>query len=190
MVLLKAPSSVLISDPRVLCSVCDSPDSSATVGVALSVFPPASCGGAPKSWHLRICCKPKTSWFAPSFPSHLNTETNTAPPCWPEGRSLGTPTAQLNRRGGALAALSEALSPILNHLPGKRGGGGAGFTAGAWRRDERGCGRESPCLQGGQGWMRFTTGMEAFAKSSLALTMWPVEGQAGEEIEVNNVVTY
>lgn len=38
--------------------------------------------------------------------------------------------------------------------------------------------------------MRFTTGMEAFAKSSLALTMWPVEGQAGEEIEVNNVVTY
>lgn len=38
--------------------------------------------------------------------------------------------------------------------------------------------------------MRFTTGMGAFAKSSLALTMWPVEGQAGEEIEVNNVVTY
>lgn len=93
----------------------------ATVGVAPppSVFPPASCGGAPKSWHLRICCKPKTSRFTPSFPSHLNTKTNTAPPRWLEGRSWGTPTVQL-------AALSEQAKLSLSYFEspaGKEGGG-------------------------------------------------------------------
>ena len=38
--------------------------------------------------------------------------------------------------------------------------------------------------------MRITTTTDVFAKSSLKLTMWPVEGQAREEIEVNNIVTY
>lgn len=38
--------------------------------------------------------------------------------------------------------------------------------------------------------MRATTAAPAFAKSLLQLTMWPVEGPSGQEIEVNNIVTY
>lgn len=122
---------------------------------------------------------------------HISAQKQTPPPPLAEGMVLGTPTVQLILRRGALAALSErgeALSGqrLLFWIT-CRERGRAEFAAGAWRRDERGCGRESPCLQGGQ---RVTTGMEAFAKSSLELTMWPVEGQAGKEIEVNNVVTY
>lgn len=38
--------------------------------------------------------------------------------------------------------------------------------------------------------MRVTTTAVVFAKSFLKLTMWPVEGQTRQEIEVNDIVTY
>lgn len=193
MILLNAPLAVLISHPHVLCLFGESHD--------VWVVPPDKCfptcfsGGSPNSSHLSICSKSKTSWFAPSLPpSTFQHKNKHRSPLLPEGMVLGTSTVQLIPLRGVLAALSEcgeALSGqrLLFWIT-CREGGRAEFAAGAWRRDERGYGRESPCLQGGQGWMRVTTRMEAFAKSSLELTMWPVEGQARKEIEVNSVVTY
>lgn len=144
---------------------------------------------------LSICSESKTSWFAPSLPTSLcisaQKQTLRPPAGWRDGPWSPHGSAHPRRAGSAKWTRQSSLraaSVSLNHLPGKRER--AEFAAGAWRKDERGCGRESPCLQGGQGWMRVTTGMEAFAKSWLQLTTWPVEGQAGKEIEVNNVVTY
>lgn len=190
MILLNAPLAVLTSHLQVLYLFCESHD------VCLlppdKCFPTCSSGGSPNSSPLLICSKSKTSWFAPSL--RISAQNKHRAPLLAEEMVLGTPTVQLIPRRGTLAALSErgeALSGqrLLFWIT-CRERGRAEYAAGAWRRDEHGCGRESPCLQGGQGWMRVTTAMEAFAKSSLELTMWPVEGQAGKEIEVNNVVTY
>lgn len=47
-----------------------------------------------------------------------------------------------------------------------------------------------PVSAGWSDWMRVTTTAVVFAKSFLKLTMWPVEGQTRQEIEVNDIVTY
>lgn len=80
-----------------------------------------------------------------------------------------------------------ATSVILSHLPAEREGemhsrGLKEGWAGLWER--------IPLPAGWSDWMRVTTTAVTFAKSSLKLTMWPVEGQTGKEIEVNNIVTY
>lgn len=191
MILLNAPLAVLISHSQVLCLFCESHD--VCVVPPDKCFPTCSSGGSSNSLDLFWI---QTSWFAPSLPtSHCisaQKQTLRPPAGWRDGPWNSHGSAHPRR--GALAALSErgkALSGqrLLFWIT-CREWERAEFAAGAWRKDERGCGRESPCLQGGQGWMRVTTGMEAFAKSSLKLTMWPVEGQDGKEIEVNNVVTY
>lgn len=158
----------------------------------ISVSQPAPQVGLLIPHISRFVLNPKQADLHP--PSAFQHKNKHRAPLLPEGMVLGTPTVQLIPLRGVLAALSEcgeALSGqrLLFWIT-CREGGRAEFAAGAWRRDERGYGRESPCLQGGQGWMRVTTRMEAFAKSSLELTMWPVEGQARKEIEVNSVVTY
>ncbi len=72
-----------------------------------------------------------------------------------EGMVLRTPVVQLIPCRGVLAALSEcdeaALSGqrLLFWVTCQQWGRVRG-AAGAWRKDEQGCGRESPCLQGGQ----------------------------------------
>lgn len=72
-----------------------------------------------------------------------------------EGMVHRTPTVQLIPRWGCVGSAKwmwwsslRAASVILSHLPAKRGGRDA--QRWPWRRDERGGGRESPCLQGGQ----------------------------------------
>lgn len=80
-----------------------------------------------------------------------------------------------------------ATSVILSHLPAKREGEmrSRGLKEGwAWLWER------IPLPAGWSDWMRVITMAETFAKSSFKLTMWPVEGQAGKEIEVNNIVTY
>ena len=65
-----------------------------------------------------------------------------------------TPTAQLIPGWGVLAALSECNEALSGQLllfwVTCQQRGRARCAAGAWRRDEHGCGRESPCLPGGQ----------------------------------------
>lgn len=80
-----------------------------------------------------------------------------------------------------------ATSVILSHLPAKWEDEmlSRGLKEGWARLWER-----IPLPAGWSDWMRVTGAAETFAKSLFKLTMWPVEGQAGKEIEVNNIVTY
>lgn len=149
-------------------------------------FPTCSCSGSPNSRHLSICSKSKNKLICTLVPSASQLKDKHAPP---PNAGWSSELLQLSSSSAADAVRLSQGQRLLFWIT-CRGEREGGIHSRGLRRDERGCGRESPCLQGGQGWMRVTTGMEAFAKSSLALTMWPVEGQDGKEIEVNNVVTY
>lgn len=92
-----------------------------------------------------------TPSFPPSVSQHKNKHCT---PLLAEGMVLRTPTVQLIPCWDVLAALNEcdeALSGqrLLFWVTCQQSGR-MRCAAGAWRRDEHGCGRESPCLQGGQ----------------------------------------
>lgn len=125
---------------------------------------------------------------------HINKHCPPPPntPCWLRGWSSEPPTVRLipcwQHSVNAMKRLSQANICCSESPANKEGGWDAQW--GAWRRDERGCRGRIPVSAGWSDWMWVTTTAVVFAKSFLKLTMWPVEGQAGQEIEVNDVVTY
>lgn len=141
----------------------------------------------PKQAYLHIPPPPPALWVV------AQKQTLRPPAGWRDGpqnpHSSAHPvlgcvgSAKSVRWSGSL----RATSVILSHLPAKREGkmhsrGLKEGWAGLWER--------IPLPAGWSDWMRVTTMAVTFAKSSLKLTMWPVEEQTEKEIEVNNIVTY
>lgn len=89
----------------------------------------------------------------PSFCTSAQKQTPFPPAGWRDGPQNPRSSAHLVL--GVLAELSECNEAALSdqHLlfwVTCQQRGRVRCAAGAWRRDEQGCGRETPCLQGGQ----------------------------------------
>ena len=128
----------------------------------------------------------------PPHPSHRCTKTNIALSRWLKGRSSGPPQFSSSHVGDVLARLSEQGEAALSgqrllfwvtcQQRGRmRRGAGAleEGSAGLWER-----------IPLAYRVVRLNESHHYGANVCQELTMWPVEGQTGQEIEVNNMVTY